>query len=360
MKRTATGFGSTVAEAYDDAKRKLNAPDDAVIVQERVKAPQKKVLGIFGGSKAEVELSFEIPDQAKPAPKAEEKKEAARPAKTEEKKPAPAQKPAQEKKAAPAEKKNAPKPAEKKNSPKPAEAKKPEQAEAEAEKKIPDMPLIPTDSDPVYAYIRLILDGLGFPESKLEPHTEGNEYIFEISGVDDPGVIIGRRGDMLDAVQYLARLVDNRATPEAHRRVSINVAGYRERRNDALRAIAVRNANQVLKYGRNAILEPMNPYERRIIHTAVQEIEGVTSHSVGTDADRKVVITLAEGYTPTNPGRGGGRGYDRRGGGRGGRGGRGGGYNRSRDNAPAAPSRPPIQDTDGPLYGKIELPEEDD
>ena len=103
----------------------------------------------------------------------------------------------------------------------------------------------------------------------------------------------------------------------------------------------------------------MNPYERRIIHTTVQEIEGVTSHSVGSDGDRKVVITLEEGVKPTNGGYNNrGRGGYNKGGNRGGyRGGNRGGYNnrRSDSDAPAAPARAPRSDSAGSLYGKIEI-----
>ena len=98
----------------------------------------------------------------------------------------------------------------------------------------------------------------------------------------------------------------------------------------------------------------MNPYERRIIHTAIQEIEGVTSHSVGYDSDRKVIISLEEGVKPTH---GGGNYNNRRGGNRGGnRGGRGG-YNRNNDrnNASSAPTRAPRKDSEGSLYGRIEV-----
>lgn len=123
------------------------------------------------------------------------------------------------------------------------------------------------------------------------------------------GAIIGRRGETLDALQYLTSLVANRGTEE-YIRVSLNVGDYREKRDETLRGLARKSASQVLKYGRNVVLEPMNPYERRVIHTEIQEIEGVKSHSIGSDSDRRVVISLEEGVKPThggnqNRGRGG-------------------------------------------------------
>lgn len=206
-------------------------------------------------------------------------------------------------------------------------------------------------------YILTILKSLGIEEAEIEVEADDEDVRISINCGDDYGSVIGRRGETLDAIQYLTRLVINRGSEE-YRRVSINVGNYREKRENTLRSLARKNAAKVRKYGRNVVLEPMNPYERRIIHTTVQEIEGVTSHSVGSDSDRKVVITLEEGVRPTNGsynnrGRGG---YNK--GGRGGyRGSRSGGYNRHSESsdAPAAPARAPRSDSAGSLYGKIEV-----
>ena len=172
--------------------------------------------------------------------------------------------------------------------------------------------------------------------------------MFSISCGDDYGSVIGRRGETLDAIQYLTRLVITREYDE-FKRVTINVGNDREKREATLKSLAAKNAAKVKKYGRNVVLEPMNPYERRIIHTAIHDIEGVTSHSVGSDDDRKVVITLEEGFKPTNGG-----GYNR---GRGGKGrGNGRNYNNNSSNsAPSAPAREPRSDSAGSLYGKIEV-----
>lgn len=205
-------------------------------------------------------------------------------------------------------------------------------------------------------YVATILKNLGVEEAELSVEADEEEVRISISCGDDYGSVIGRRGETLDAIQYLTRLVINRGSEE-YKRVSINVGNYREKRENTLKALARKNAAKVRKYGRNVVLEPMNPYERRIIHTTVQEIEGVTSHSVGSDSERKVVITLEEGVKPTNGGgynRGRG-GYNK--GGRGGyRGGNRGGYNRSESSeAPSAPARAPRSDSAGSLYGKIEI-----
>lgn len=208
-------------------------------------------------------------------------------------------------------------------------------------------------------YITVILKNLGIEEAKISVEADDEEVKFSIECGDDYGSVIGRRGETLDAIQYLTRLVINRGSDD-YKRVSINVGNYREKRENTLRALARKNAAKVRKYGRNVVLEPMNPYERRIIHTTVQEIEGVTSHSVGSDGDRKVVITLEEGVKPTNGGynnrgRGGyNKGGYNKGGYRGNRGGRR--YGDSGEEKSDAPARAPRSDSAGAsLYGKIEI-----
>ena len=204
-------------------------------------------------------------------------------------------------------------------------------------------------------YILNILKNLGIEEAEISVEADDEDVRFSIECGDDYGSVIGRRGETLDAIQYLTRLVINRGS-EDYKRVSINVGNYREKRKVTLRELAKKNSEKVLKYGRNVTFEPMNPYERRIIHTAVQEIEGVTSYSVGADAGRRVVISLEEGVQPTHPSKGG---YNRGRGGRGGnnRGGRGrNGGNRSNNSVSAAPTRAPRTDAGAAkvsLYGKI-------
>ena len=204
------------------------------------------------------------------------------------------------------------------------------------------------------AYVLTILKNLGVNDAEISVEADEEDVRISINCGDDYGSVIGRRGETLDAIQYLTRLVINRGT-EDYRRVSINVGNYREKRENTLRSLARKNAAKVRKYGRNVVLEPMNPYERRIIHTTLQDIEGVTSHSVGSDGDRKVVITREEGVKPTHGGGStkGGRGGYNKGGNRGGY--RGGKSSYNKNDAPA-PSRPPRSDSAGAsLYGKIDL-----
>ena len=205
-------------------------------------------------------------------------------------------------------------------------------------------------------YVMTILKNLGVNDAEISVEADEEDVRISINCGDDYGSVIGRRGETLDAIQYLTRLVINRGSDD-YRRVSINVGNYREKRENTLRSLARKNAAKVRKYGRNVVLEPMNPYERRIIHTTVQDIEGVTSHSVGSDSDRKVVITLEEGVKPTHGGgyNKGGRGGYNKGGNRGGYRGGKPSYNKGDSPAPS-PSRPPRSDSAGAsLYGRIDI-----
>ena len=109
---------------------------------------------------------------------------------------------------------------------------------------------------------------------------------------DTDGLLIGRRGETLDALQYIVSLYENKDRKEnGYRRISVDTEGYRARREDTLRRLARRNALKVAKSGRSFAMEPMNPYERRVIHSALQSFRGVTTHSEGEEPNRRVIIT---------------------------------------------------------------------
>ena len=209
--------------------------------------------------------------------------------------------------------------------------------------------------DQAVSYLMNILSGMGMQNVKVNAREENGDILIDLDCGDDYGIVIGRRGDTLDAIQYLTRLVVNKGE-ENYRRVSINVGDYREKREKTLISLAHKNASRVAKYGKSITLEPMNPYERRIIHTAVQDVEGVCSHSVGSDADRRVVITLKDGVKPTNPRKskyGKGGGY--KGKGRGGKPRNSGNRNSSRP-VQSTEARAPRSDSASgsvSLYGKI-------
>ncbi|MBQ3841971.1 MAG: KH domain-containing protein [Ruminiclostridium sp.] len=138
-------------------------------------------------------------------------------------------------------------------------------------------------------YLAKVLDTLGLENYKINTEKHGDTVVLDIVG-DKLGVVIGRRGETLDALQYLTILASNKAE-NSYCRISVDCNGYREKRKETLETLAVKTAHRVLKQGRRVTLEPMNPYERRIIHSKVAEIEGVYSNSIGEEPFRKVVIS---------------------------------------------------------------------
>ena len=139
------------------------------------------------------------------------------------------------------------------------------------------------------SYLTKILTALGLEGFSINPVINGETVVLDIVG-DKLGVVIGRRGETLDSLQYLTILASNKAE-ESYCRISVDCNGYRAKRKETLEALAVKTANRVLRQGRRVTLEPMNPYERRIIHSKVAEIEGVFSNSIGEEPFRKVVIS---------------------------------------------------------------------
>ena len=137
-------------------------------------------------------------------------------------------------------------------------------------------------------YIKSILANMGIADDISIEETEDGATI-EILG-DTTGAVIGRRGETLDAIQYLASMTANRGDKEYYR-ITVDCCGYREKRKAILEELAAKIAKTVIRTGRTSTLEPMNPYERRIIHSAVANIEGVTSKSIGEEPYRKVVIS---------------------------------------------------------------------
>ncbi len=146
----------------------------------------------------------------------------------------------------------------------------------------------PSKAEIAADYIKSILKNMGF-ETDLNVTENEDGAVIEILG-DTTGTIIGRRGETLDAIQYLASMTANKGDKEYYR-ISVDSCGYREKRKAILEDLAAKISKSVLKTGRTSSLEPMNPYERRIIHSAVANIEGVTSKSIGEEPYRKVVIS---------------------------------------------------------------------
>ncbi len=308
------GQGESLEEATNAAIEGLGAEIDADVQIEVISEYKKKTLGLFGGSPAKVRAYVELPD---PKPS---KKPAKKAVKTEKKEPAKVQKPAKQ---------------------------RPEKKEAAPEAPL-DLNLVDADKlDPASpsgkaaAYIKTVLLGLGCENITVKAaELDGGTYL-QLDG-EKLGVVIGRRGETLDALQYLTSLAAN--TGNGYYKVTLNIGNYREKREKTLRELAKKVSEQVLSSGRSRTLEPMNPYERRIIHTVIQELEGVTSNSVGEGGGRRVVVSPEGGER-----RHSGRRDDRRGG-------RGRGDRRPSQTVIVAPDETREQKKDAPdlpLYGRL-------
>ena len=317
--------GKTVDEASAKAKAGLNAPAKFAldVHTEVITLPRKKILGLFGGADAEVRAYYDDGvKEKKPSKKQNNKKNKK------------AAKPAEQKNAEP-KKENAPK---KDAAPKKAEPKKekPQPKKAEEPKAEKDAPKS-VDLEYAKAYLGDIVKGLRIDDAKISAEYTDGVIVIDLE-CDDYGIIIGRRGETLDSIQYLLSLAMKKRS-NGYVRVSINVGNYREKRNDTLKHLAKKNSQYVLRTGRRYTFEPMNPYERRVIHTAVQEIEGVESRSIGYNQDRRVVIEPVGGVKPRG-GRGGRKPAPRSG---------------ASTTAKPADYTPKKDRADLPKYGKIEL-----
>ena len=148
-----------------------------------------------------------------------------------------------------------------------------------------------------FAFVKQLLGDMGIEaEVSMEDGEDGVKKI-SVCG-EDAAVLIGHHGDTLDSLQYLANLAANKRVDgkkEAYVKINVDVEGYRAKREETLRALARRMAAKVQKYKKSVMLEPMNPYERRIIHSEIQNIEGVSTNSIGSENNRKIVIFLDNG-----------------------------------------------------------------
>ena len=307
MEKTIITSGKTIDLAIESALTQLGLDRDSVSVQVLQQA-KAGFLG-FGAQPAKVQVTYEAPDpvvvpdrpksalgsasrskpkakpvEKKPEPKVEAPKveapkaEAPKTPKAELPKTEAPKAPKVEKKVEKAEKKV---------------EKKTEKAEKKVEKK--------TEAPKVYApaeagsveekievFIKGLLEKMG---SDAVPHAwkeNDNTFKVELTGAD-LGYLIGRRGDTLDAIQHLANYTINRGV-DGHIRINVDAEDYRQKREDSLRRYARKKAQQVLKARRRTTLEPMNAYERHVIHAALQDMENITTHSTGTEPNRRVVI----------------------------------------------------------------------
>ena len=288
MEKNIVVTGKTIDLAIERALSQLGLDRDSVSVLVLQQAKQG-FLG-FGAQPAKVQVTYEAPDPVPEAPKtalssaSRSKPKAAAPVKRPEA-PQPEKKPEMPK----AEPKAEPKP----EAPKaPKAERKPEapKAEPKAEKKPREY--VPAEPGSVEEKIETFVKGLlEHMDSKAVPHCfkeESGSYKVDLVG-DDLGYLIGRRGDTLDAIQHLTNYAVNRDV-EGRIRVNVDAEAYREKREESLRRYARKKAQQVLKARRRTTLEPMNAYERHVIHAALQDMENITTHSTGVEPNRRVVI----------------------------------------------------------------------
>ena len=383
MIRTQEATGKTVDEARTNACALLGVEkDDINVSYEVLEMPQKTGFLGLKLTPAKVRVSVELPDEPVAAPAAPVEE----PTPVVEEKAAPAAEPVVEETAPEA-------PAAVEEPAAPAEEAAPveEQAAPAAEGEEVEIPINIEENAKVKAavdYLQEVIEKMGVQDVKFSAVQKGEATIIRLDG-EKMGALIGRRGETMESLSYLASLVANRLEGD-YIKLGLDVAGYRDKRESDLTALAQRIGAKVRRTGRSFAMEPMNPYERRIIHSAIGKMEGVRSESKGEGRDRRVVIystdpnAVAESANarPRGPrggrdrngnGRNGGyhRGGERRGdrngrGPRNGNGGRGGCRSnvpertytpRDAENAaPVAPKRTERVDDFADLsFGKIEL-----
>ena len=284
MEKSIITTGKTIDLAIEAALNQLALDRDSVSVTVLAQA-KSGFLGI-GAQPAKVQVTFEVPD-----PKPEPPKVALSSASRSKKKPAAPKVEAPKAPEAPKPvKQEAPK-APKAEAPKAPKAEKPKKqpkAEAPKEPKVYAVAEPGSIEEKIETFLKGLLEHMG---SQAVPHawlTKENTYMVELVG-EDLGYLIGRRGDTLDAIQHLANYSVNRNI-EGHIRINVDAEDYRDKREESLRRYARKKAQQVLKAHRRTTLEPMNAYERHVIHAALQDMDRITTYSVGTDPNRRVVI----------------------------------------------------------------------
>ena len=315
MIRTQEATGKTVDEARAKACALLGVQaEDMNVSYEVLEMPQKTGFLGLKLTPAKVRVSVEEPDAPK-APEAPAAAEAPAPAPVEEKVEAPAAPTAEE--AAPAEE------------PKAEEAAPAAEAAPAEEAEEVEVPINIEENSKVKAaveYLQEVITRMGVNDVTFSAVQKGEATIIRLDG-EKLGALIGRRGETMESLSYLASLVANRLEGD-YIKLGLDVAGYRDKRESDLTALAQRIGAKVRKTGRSFAMEPMNPYERRIIHSAIGKMEGVRSESKGEGRDRRVVIysTAPDAQTDNTYGERRPRGNGRRNGGN-----RNGGYRGNRN-----------------------------
>ena len=259
--------GKTEEEAIRKGLEQLGLERDDVSV-EILERARSGFLGI-GSSPAKVRVTYELDVAEEPKPEAPKAK--------------PAEKKPEVPKAKPAEKKPEPKPAEKKAEPK-AEEKKTEPAAPACDN---------DDARRIKDFLTGLLEHMDSTAEVKVYEEEKNRYKVILEG-QKLGALIGRRGETLDAIQQLTNYAVNSGR-DKRLRIHVDAENYRAKREQSLESLANKVAGKVLKYRRSVTLEPMNAYERHVIHAALQDKEGITTYSIGTEPNRRVVVAYERG-----------------------------------------------------------------
>ena len=276
MIKEITAVGKDILEAKENARAALGAGELDDVQFEVVDGGTKGILGLFARP-AKVRAFIELPDahekrHRNDRPKKDRKPEQKKQGENKQK-----PKKAPEKKAEPKEQK-------------PASEVIPE-AELKMERRF-----VEEGEDMSFDFVKTVISDIGLnAEAELYSCEDGTRRITIVG--DDASALIGHHGDTLDALQYLANLASARKNAKGERdksRVTIDIEGYRKKREETLRALARRMAAKALRNKRSVMLEPMSAYERRIIHSEIQGIEGVSTNSIGSDNNRKIVIFLTD------------------------------------------------------------------
>ena len=280
MIKEITAMGKDVIEAKENARAALGAGPLDDVQFEILHAGSKGIFGIIGVKPAQVRAYMELPD-----PEERHRRKSERPHRETEHKETEKKEGSNNKKKRHNDKK--------KNHNKPEKVKT--AAPAESDLKLEER-IVSTGEDMSYDFVTTLIANIGLSaEAKLYSCEDGTRRII-IKG-DDASTLIGHHGDTLDALQYLANLACARKNINGERdksRVTVDIEGYRAKREETLRALARRMAQKALRNKRSVMLEPMSAYERRIIHSEIQGIEGVSTNSIGSDNNRKIVIFLTD------------------------------------------------------------------
>ena len=310
MEKFIVATGKTMDLAIAAALEQLGMDRDSVSV-EVLENPRSGFLGI-GATPAKVKVTYEVPDEAPEAP-APALSSASR---SRPKKAAPVQEAAETGRviapAAPVQERPAPKPvserparlerSERRERPARSEQPRrprPEYREAPAAEPVePAVPKVYAPAEPgsteekIETFVKGLLEHM---DSDAVPHAyqKGDSYAVDLVG-DSLGVLIGRRGETLDAIQHLTNYAVNRGAAKRVR-ISVDAENYRLKREQSLQRLAVKVAGKVTRYRRNITLEPMNAYERHVIHAALQDHPDVTTFSTGTEPNRRIVVAYSRG-----------------------------------------------------------------